>query len=393
MTATAGRPAIPVERFGERIDRARRLAGQAGLDALLVGVGPDLDYLAGYPAMALERLTMLVVPSTGPSTLVVPRLEVAPARLCPAAVGGAVEIVTWEETEDPVALVGRLVADAVGRPVGSLARLAVSDRLWAMHVLRIQAVIGSARLESAGTVLRDLRMIKDPAEIELLRWAAEAADRVVVLIAAGPLVGRTEADVADEVRTRLLAEGHDLAEFAIVASGPNSASPHHEPSGRVIQAGEPIVLDIGGSLGGYGSDITRTLWVTGGEVTRGPDESFLHLFAVLRAAQARATAAVHPGIACEAIDRTARAVIEAEGYGKEFIHRTGHGIGLDAHEEPYLVAGNAEPLRAGMAFSIEPGIYLEGRYGARLEDIVVCAEDGPLVLNQAPLDLYVVDGV
>jgi Xaa-Pro aminopeptidase len=161
----------------------------------------------------------------------------------------------------------------------------------------------------------------------------------------------------------------------------------------VIRAGEPIVLDIGGTLGGYGSDITRTLWVTGGDPSNGPDEAFLHLFSVLRAAQSRATGAVRPGVACEGIDATARSIIDAEGYGEQFIHRTGHGIGLEGHEEPYLVAGNPEPLRPGMAFSIEPGIYLEGRYGARLEDIVVCGPDGPVVLNQAPLGLYVVDGI
>jgi len=235
--------------------------------------------------------------------------------------------------------------------------------------------------------------VKDADEIELLRLAAEAADRVVAQIASGPLVGRTEVDVAREVRARLLAEGHELAEFSIVGSGPNSASPHHEASDRMIQAGEPIVLDIGGSLGGYGSDITRMIWVTGGDPTNGPDEAFLHLFAVLRSAQARATAAVRPGIACEAIDATARSIIDAEGYGERFIHRTGHGIGLEGHEDPYLVAGNLEPLRPGMAFSVEPGIYLEGRYGARLEDIVVCGPVGPIVLNRAPLDLLVVDGV
>ncbi|MEO8230620.1 MAG: Xaa-Pro peptidase family protein [Chloroflexota bacterium] len=393
MTNGTARPSIPSERYGQRIARARERTAVAGVDALLIGGGPDLDYLTGYRAMPLERLTMLVIPARGPATLVVPRLEVAPAQAGAAAASGAVEIVTWEETEDAVSLVGRLVGAAIGEPVAALGRLAVSDRLWAMHVLRILDRIPSARLESAGSVLRELRMIKDDEEIALLRLAAEAADRVVEQIAAGRLIGRTEADVAREVRERLLDEGHEVAEFSIVAAGPNSASPHHEASDRVIQAGEPIVLDIGGTLAGYGSDITRTLWVTAGDPANGPDEAFLHLFAVLRAAQRRATAAVRQDVPAEEIDAMARRIIEAEGYGEQFIHRTGHGIGLEGHEEPYLVAGNAEPLRSGMAFSVEPGIYLEGRYGARLEDIVVCGKDGPIVLNRAPLDLYVVDGV
>lgn len=393
MTAVAARPTIPPARFDERLARARERTAALGLDALLIGVGPDLHYLAGYDAMPLERLTMLVVPAAGPITLVAPRLEATPARGCPAVAAGFVEVATWEETEDAVTLVARLVAEALAKPAGSLERLAVSDRLWAMHVLRLQAGISSARLESAGAVLRELRMIKDADEIELLRLAAEAADRVVEQIAAGRLVGRTEANVAREVRERLLAEGHELAEFSIVASGPNSASPHHEASDRVIRAGEPIVLDIGGTLGGYGSDITRTLWVTGGDPAHGPDQAFRRLFAVLRGAQSEATHAVRPGVPCERIDDVAREIIAAEGYGPNFIHRTGHGIGLEGHEEPYLVAGNAERLRPGMAFSIEPGIYFEGRYGARLEDIVVCGEDGPIVLNRAPLDLHIVDGL
>jgi Xaa-Pro aminopeptidase len=393
MTISAPRPTIPPARYGERIERARRQTVAAGIDALLVGVGPDLRYLTGYVAMPLERLTMLVVPATGRAVLIAPRLEAAPARACPAVEAGFVDVSAWDETDDAVALVGRTIGEALGRSVESLRRLAVSDRLWAIHVLRIIDRMPSARLESAGTVLRDLRMIKDPDEIALLRLAAEAADRVVAGIAAGRLVGRTEAEVAAEVRERLLAEGHELAEFSIVGSGPNSASPHHTPSERAIRAGEPIVLDIGGTLEGYGSDITRTLWVTGGDPAKGPDEAFLHLFAVLRAAQARATEAVRPGVPCERIDAAARSIIDAEGYGERFIHRTGHGIGLEGHEEPYLVAGNSEPLRPGMAFSVEPGIYLEGTYGARLEDIVVCGEDGPIVLNRAPLELHVVDGI
>jgi Xaa-Pro aminopeptidase len=298
--------------------------------------------------------------------------------------------VTWEESDDPHGLVAGLVSG--GATTGGSLRLGVSDQLMAMHLLRLQGALPGATFESATLVLRALRMTKDPDEIALLRAAAHAADRVVGQIAAGRLVGRTEADVARDVRERLIAEGHDEAHFAIVGSGPNSASPHHEASDRVIEAGDPIVLDIGGTIGGYGSDTTRTLWVTGGDPAKGPTEEFRHLFGIVRSAQERATRAVRPGTACEAIDAAARDVIEAEGYGKAFFHRTGHGIGLEGHEEPYIVAGNRETLAAGMAFSIEPGIYLDGRYGARIEDIVVCGPDGADVLNESSRELYVVDG-
>jgi Xaa-Pro aminopeptidase len=270
--------------------------------------------------------------------------------------------------------------------------IAVSDDLPARHLLRLQARLGDVRLELASAITRELRMVKDPDEIALLTEAAHAADRVVGQVAAGRLVGRTEADVAREVRERLIAEGHDEAHFAIVGSGPNSASPHHEASERVIVAGEPIVLDIGGTIDGYGSDITRTLWVTGGDPAKGPDERFRHLFGVLYGAQAAATRAVRPGVTAEAVDAAARRPIEAEGYGEAFFHRTGHGIGLQGHEDPYIIAGNREPLREGIAFSIEPGIYVVGGYGARIEDIVVCGPDGPIELNEASRELYVVDG-
>jgi Xaa-Pro aminopeptidase len=377
----AARPVIPGARFAERLERAAAATGRAGLDALLIGVGSDLRYLTGYAAMPLERLTMLVVPAGADSFVVVPRLERGAAE---AGLRTRLKIVTWDETDDPYALA-----------VGSLqaARVAVSDTMLAMHLLRLQATLGPAvECSLASSVLRELRMVKDADEIALLRLAAQAADRVVGQIAAGRLVGRTEADVAREVRERLIAEGHDEAHFAIVGSGPNSASPHHEASERVIEASEPIVLDIGGTLGGYGSDITRTLWVTGGDPAAGPDERFRHLFAVLHGAQEGATRAVRPGVACSAIDGAARAPIEAEGYGEAFFHRTGHGIGLEGHEDPYLVAGNELPLRPGMAFSVEPGIYLQGEYGARIEDIVVCGADGPIVLNEASRELYVVEG-
>ena len=388
-TVSPARPTIPGERYMTRIRHFQELVDGGELTAALIGVGPDLEYLTGYRAMPLERLTMLAVVAGRSPLLVVPRLEEPAAR---AGVRTPIDVATWMETESPHGL----VADAVrlARPGGGGAtmQVAVSDRLWAFHLRRLQAALPDAAWTSATDALRELRMIKDPDEIELLRQAGGAADRVVAQIAAGRLVGRTEADVADEVRERLRAEGHEIAQFAIVASGPNSASPHHEASDRVIRAGEPIVLDIGGTFGGYNSDTTRTLWVTGGDEANGPTEEFRHLFGVLLAAQGAASRAVRPGVPAEAIDRTARDIIDGEGYGENFFHRTGHGIGLEGHEEPYLVAGNDEALSEGTAFSIEPGIYLPDRYGARIEDIVVCGPDGPIVLNNEPRELRVVTG-
>ena len=379
-SAAPPRPTIPPDRFASRLARAAEATREAGLDALFLGAGPDLRYLTGYEAMPLERLTMLIVTPGGAPRIIVPRLERAAAQ---AGLRSPIDIKTWEETEDPYA------EAFTGLDAG---RVAVADTMPAMHLLRLQAASPRTTFSLASAVLRELRMIKDADEIALLRLAAEAADRVVARIASGRLIGRTEADVAREVRDELVAEGHDEAMFAIVGSGPNSASPHHEASDRVIRAGEPIVLDIGGTVGGYGSDITRTLWVTGGDPAKGPDESFRHLFAVLHHAHEAATASVRPGVACAAVDGAAREPITAEGYGEQFIHRTGHGIGLESHEDPYMVAGNDLELREGMAFSIEPGIYTTGVHGARIEDIVVCGPDGPIVLNSAPRELYVVDG-
>ena len=388
---TATRPTTPAARYDERLGRATATAAAHDVDALLIGVGPDLDYLTGYRAMPLERLTMLVItPADRGLRLVVPRLEEPAARVGSRA---TTDVVTWEETDDPHGVVAGFVRAATGpADRGHRLEIAVSDRLMAIHLLPLQERLADAHFRSATGVLRELRIRKDADEIELLRQAGAAADRVVAQIAAGRLIGRTEADVAAEVRERLLAEGHERAEFGIVASGPNSASPHHEASDRVIRAGEPIVLDIGGVLGGYCSDTTRTLWVTGGDDANGPDEQFRHLFGVLHAAQQAATAAVKPGVPAESIDRTARDIIDGEGYAENFFHRTGHGIGLEGHEDPYLVAGNTERLTDGMAFSIEPGIYLPGRYGARIEDIVVCGPDGPIVLNNEPRELHVVHG-
>jgi Xaa-Pro aminopeptidase len=369
--------------------------------AMLIGVGSDLQWLTGYAAHALERLTMLVIPARGRASLVVPRLEKAAAETCTAAQAELVDLITWEETEDPFELVGRLLGDSDSRPQvqlgalggawGRLGGLLVSDRLWATFLLRLQAQVPDAAFGLASTVLSDLRAIKDEEEVDLLRKAALAADRAVTKVASGRLIGRTEADVAREVREWLVNEGHDEASFWIVASGPNSASPHHEPGERMIEAGQPLLLDIGGRVEGYCSDITRTFWVTGDKES-GPTDEYRNLYEVLQKAQQVSTTAAKAGVPAQDVDAAGRKVIADAGFGENFIHRTGHGIGLEGHEDPYVVSGNERALDVGNAFSIEPGIYLDGRYGARIEDIVVCTANGPVSLNEAPRDLVVVRG-
>jgi Xaa-Pro aminopeptidase len=383
---------IPADRYMARVAACRDSMAARKFAGLLIGVGADMAYLTGFNDQPMERLTMLVLPVDGPARFAVPRLEVARIEASPLVRSGGAEIAIFDETDDAAAFVADLLTGArgVGRH-GPDGAIALSDRLWAMHVLALQWALPGRAFEPASAVLRDLRQVKDADEVRLLGLAAAAADRTIDAIAAGPLLGRTEADVAREIRARLVDEGHDTADFAIVGSGPNGASPHHDAGDRVIAAGEPVVLDIGGSLGGYMSDTTRTVWIAG-EAGLPPDPEFGRVYGLVREAQASATAAVRPGIAAERIDAAARAVIAAGGYGEQFTHRVGHGIGLEVHEDPYMVAGNATPLRPGMAFSVEPGIYLPGRWGVRLENIVLCSQTGAEVLNRSSLELRQVRG-
>jgi Xaa-Pro aminopeptidase len=362
----------------DRLARAADAAAAKGLDALLVTPGADLRYLTGYDALPLERLTCLVVPRDGEATLVVPNLERPRAESSPAGALG-IEIVGWDETDDPYALTAGFIKDA--ETVG------ISDRTWLLHALRWRDALPGVRHELAGSALRELRMRKTAEEVEALREAARIIDGVQEQIQGMRLVGRTEQQVGRDVADAILVGGNVTVNFVIVGSGPNGASPHHDTGPRVIERGDAIVFDIGGTTPeGYCSDITRTY--VAGEVPDGFDR----LYAVLQEAQAAACDAVRPGITGEALDAVARDVITDAGFGEYFVHRTGHGIGLEEHEEPYIVGGNTEPLDPGMAFSIEPGIYLPGRYGARIEDIVVCTEDGGDRLNLVTRDLLVLEG-
>ena len=376
---------VSAKRFGQRLEEAKRAVAASGDAAMLVGVGPELEWLVGYPAHGIERLNLLVIPAVGPVTYISPRLE-APAALDTPGIGsGAVVLATWEETEDPFALVPPLLAAERGR------RVLVSDGLRAAFLLRLQAVLPTAEWGLASEHLAPMRRVKDHEELVLLRAAAAAADQAVEQTLDGPLVGRTEADVAADVRDALIAAGHDTAEFWIVASGPNTASPHHEPGSRVIGPGEPLLLDIGGRLGGYCSDITRTVWIAA-EDGGAPDPEFVRIYESTRAGQVAGRAAARPGVSFDDIDAAARDVITADGYGDQFFHRLGHGIGLEVHEEPYVVAGNHETAVAGNTFSVEPGIYLDGRFGVRIEDQVHCTDRGAETLNGVPRELRVISG-
>jgi Xaa-Pro aminopeptidase len=364
----------------DRLATSAAAAAAAGLDALLITPGADLRYLTGYDALPLERLTCLIVPASGEPTLLVPRLE-EPAALASGA-ASCVTVATHEETDDAFALAAGLINDAIGRAPQSVA---VADRMWAEQVLRFREVMPGAAQTAAGVVTRALRLHKRPDEVDALRKAGQAIDRVHRRMGEWLRPGRTEAEVGRDIADAILAEGHAKVNFVIVGAGPNGASPHHQLSDRMIQAGDPVVIDIGGSMAdGYCSDCTRS-YVAGGDA---PAE-FRDYYGVLLEAQIASCESVRPGVSAESVDAAARDVIADAGYGELFTHRTGHGIGLEEHEDPYIVAGNDTILAPGMCFSIEPGIYSAGRHGARIEDIVVVTEDGVERLDTVDRELVV----
>ena len=359
--------------FAARRERASAALRERGIAALLLSPGSDLAYLCGYRIFATERLTCLVITESGDATLVLPELE------SPRAKAAAPELVqrTWGETDDPYAVVASLVPKA--------GDVAVADQMWALFVLRLEHALARRAFVSASTVTRELRMRKDALEREALAAVSAAADRAYARMRERTFIGRREREVAAELAALLRDEGHDEVEFTIVASGPNGASPHHETGDRVIAKGDVVVCDFGGTRAWYCSDITRTVaaGTPDGEATRVHD--------VVRRAQEAGYDAARAGATCESVDAAARRVIDDAGYGRYFIHRLGHGIGLDGHEHPYLVSGNTERLEVGMAFSIEPGIYLPGRFGVRIEDIAIIGEDGRAApLNNADHALAIV---
>jgi Xaa-Pro aminopeptidase len=356
-----------------RLGRARGRMAELGVDVLLLSVGPDLPYFTGYEAMPLERLTMFVLPQSGDPVLLVPRLEAPRVDEHPHLF--AVE--TWDETDDPVARVAAMT--------GPVARAAIGDQTWARFVLALQQALPSTQFVAAREVTASLRIVKDADEIDALRRAAQAVDHIAAAMRSEPFAGRREIDVHNELVERMLEAGHERANFAIVAAAANAASPHHEPSTRVIDDGDVVLCDFGGTMAGYCSDITRMFVV--GE----PASEVRDAYAVLVEAQEAGVRAAVVGEACEGVDAAARRVITDAGYGEYFVHRTGHGLGISTHEPPWIMRGENVELKVGMVHSIEPGIYLPGEFGVRLEEIVHVTDEGCERFSRLPRDLHVAE--
>ncbi|MFF4490437.1 M24 family metallopeptidase [Streptomyces sp. NPDC001544] len=375
MTGSALAP-FTADDYRARMERAARAAADAGLAGLLVAPGPDLVWLTGYtPTAVTERLTVLVLAPGRDPVLVVPTLEAPDAQK--AAGADALTLLDWTDGEDPYAVTAALLPGS--------GRLGISDNAWALHLLGLLRTLPDTSYAALTDALPMLRAVKDTAELELLAAAGAAADAAFEEIRKVPFAGRRESEVGQDLADLLRRFGHSQVDFTIVGSGPNGANPHHEVGDRVIRRGDMVVLDFGGLKDGYGSDTTRTVHV--GE----PTEEERRVHDVVRAAQEAGFRAVRPGVACQEVDRAARAVISDAGYGEYFIHRTGHGIGVTTHEPPYMIEGEEQLLVPGMCFSVEPGVYLPGRFGVRIEDIVTVTGDGGRRLNNTTREMVIVD--
>ena len=355
----------------ERRTGILRQAMAAGrVDLAAIAPTDNMRYLAGYVSHPDERLCLLLVSAQPPcedrglprAVVVVPRLNAgeweARANL---------PLFTWADDEGPG---GALKAALSGLGLTSVARLVVDGEMRADFLLPLMEMSAATETVPLAALNAPLRLCKSPEEVEALQKAAAQADRAMQAAVDACRPGVTEAQVAWAVEEAFRRDGAETVCFTLIGSGPNGAAPHHHSGARVLQRGDAIVIDIGASLDHYKSDITRMVFL--GE----PPAEFVKAYDAVLQANERSRAAVAPGVhACE-VDRAARDVLEAAGYGPNFIHRTGHGLGLSIHEPPWIMAGNEQPLEAGMVFSVEPGVYLPGKFGIRIEDIVVVTESG-----------------
>jgi Xaa-Pro aminopeptidase len=362
----------PHERRTRRCQERLRTLDAA---AVILSPGANLRYLTGIDESPSERHFLCVVPAGGDPVCLVPELAGTEIR----ETAWLSDVRTWNDDDDPRAALADVFRDCELGP----GRVLLDDTMWARFSLDVRRLLGEDRVYGlASAALGPLRARKDDGELDALRRAGAIADGVVgdLRADADDVVGQSEAELAREIERHLADAGGDGVSFdPIVAAGPNGAKPHHTPGERTIDRGDPVVLDFGTRVDGYPSDTTRTL-VFGGE----PGDEFERVHAVVREAQETAVETVEPGVEAHAVDRAARAVIEEAGYGEAFVHRTGHGVGLEIHEEPYVSAESDTVLEPGMTFSVEPGVYLDGAFGVRIEDLVVVTDDGCERLNDSP---------
>ena len=356
--------------YETRLSLVRAAMQENGLNALVITPGAAMRYLTGFSEPG-SRFLALIVPAEQPWALVVPALNAGQAHRNPA---GITDVRAWEDATGWERVFGPL-AEELMLNSGSIG---LDDDMPARFVLALQKLMPSASLDLAGAVLAPLRSRKDAGELAALQRAAAATDALIPVAYAACQAGASETEIALAIQ-QTIARGGNADSFApIIGAGVNGASPHHNTGTTQIGTGDVVILDFGAMTDGYHGDITRTV-----AVGAASDEAKNVYDAVYRAYTA-GVAAVQPGAAAQDVDAAARKVISDAGYGEYFIHRTGHGIGLDDHEAPYILAGNETLLMPGHCFSIEPGIYLPGKFGVRLENIVTVSEDGTArVLNEA----------
>lgn len=363
--------------YRDRCQKAQHEMGEEGIDYLFIGVSSDMLYLTGYTSFASERLTLLVLPQAGDPTMIIPTFEAR--RL--DTVDVFFPLRTWDETDDPM----QMLRDTLGRNAARSITVGVGDQLWSMFLVRMLHALPKMEVVSASEVLAPLRMVKDADELDVMRKAEALAEQALTELLKRPLSGRTEQQVTDDLLLLAREAGMRPPMGCSVGSGPNGASPHHGSGDRIVEKGDAVVIDYVATYKGYCSDLTRTVHIGP------PSDEYKEVHSIVREAQEAAFQAIRPGVTCESIDAAARQVISDAGYGEYFIHRVGHGLGLDVHEEPYMVEGNKMELLPGMTFSDEPGIYFAGRFGVRIEDIVAVTEDGAERFNTFTHDVVVVE--
>jgi len=362
--------------YRSRLERCQKLMSETKIDVLFLAPSPNMYYLSGFLEEPSERLLSLIIPQSGDPLFIVPELYEQQVR----AFSWVEELVSWKDSQDPNAILSTTMKQVVTRRP----TIAVDSRMWSRFLLMLLAVAPDARYLDAGLVMNPLRIKKTPEEIALMTRSAEIADTAFTETIRECREGMTEHQVAAKLVNELRELGADSVGFdPVVGSGPNAALPHYRAGDRKLQRGDLVVLDYGCLYRGYNSDITRTIAVGS------CDDERKKAYSLVRSAQEKAYQAALWGVEAQSVDRVARDIIENAGYGQFFVHRTGHGIGLEIHEEPYIVAGNSLKLAEGMTFSIEPGIYLPGQYGVRVEDVVVMEAQRARRLNKCDRELRI----